>query len=121
MKIGFASLVGVEPTPFPELVQWASGHGIHSIEVNTGPGYRPIDGTSFPGHLDVEAIVRDGPNETLELIAAHDVEIVSLAPMLNLLTADLAKREMRIAYMKQTIDAAKALGVDTVVTFTGSA
>ncbi len=121
MKIGFASLVGVEPTPFPELVQWASGHGIHSIEVNVGPGYRPIDGASFPGHLDVEAIVRDGPGETLDLIAAHNVEIVSLAPMMNLLTADLAKREMRVAYMKQTIDAAKALGVDTVVTFTGSA
>jgi sugar phosphate isomerase/epimerase len=121
MKIGFASLVGVEPTPFPDLVRWAGANGLHTIEVNIGPGYRPIDGASFPGSLDIPGILRDGPGATQELLAANNVEIASLAPMMNLLSADLAKREMRIDYMRQTIDAAAALGVDTVVTFTGSA
>jgi sugar phosphate isomerase/epimerase len=121
MKIGFASLIGVEPTPFPELVEWAGANGLNAIEVNVGPGYRAIDGASFPGHLDLEKILREGPDATLELLAAHNVEIASLAPMLNLLTADLPKREERIAYMKQTIDTCQVLGVDTVVTFTGSA
>ena len=121
MKIGFASLVGVEPTPFPDLVRWAGANGLHAIEVNIGPGYGPIGGASFPGSLDIPAILRDGPGATQELLAANNVEIASLAPMMNLLSADLAKREMRIAYMRQTIDAAVALGVDTVVTFTGSA
>jgi sugar phosphate isomerase/epimerase len=121
MKIGFASLIGVEPTPFPELVAWAGQNDLRAIEVNVGPAYKPIAGAAFPGHLDIPAIVRDGPSETLELLAAHNVEIASLAPMLNLLTADLAKREERIAYVKQTLDACAALGVDTLVTFTGSA
>ncbi len=121
MKIGFASLVGVEPTPFPELVEWAGANGVPAIEVNVGPGYKPIDGASFPGHLDIPRIVRDGPSETQELLARHGVEIVSLAPMLNLLSADLSLREMRIDYARQTIDACVALGVDTMVTFTGSA
>lgn len=121
MRIGFSTLVGVEPTPFAELVEWSATNGIHLLEVNVGPGYGPIAGADFPGHLDVEAIVRDGPGATQELLDAHGMEIFSLAPMMNLLSADPDKRAMRIAYMKQTIDAAVALGVSTVVTFTGSA
>lgn len=120
MNIGFSTLVGVEPTPFPELVEWSAAHNIRTLEVNVGPGYRPINGASFPGHLDIPAIARDGGGATSEILAEHGVEIASLAPMMNLLTADLALRETRIDYMKQTIDAAVKLGVDTVVTFTGS-
>jgi sugar phosphate isomerase/epimerase len=121
MKIGFASLIGVEPTPLPELVQWAGDNGLQALEVNVGPSYAPIGDASFPGHLNLPAILRDGPNETLDLFARHNVEIASLAPMINLLTADLAKREARTTYMKHTIDACALLGVGTVVTFAGSA
>jgi sugar phosphate isomerase/epimerase len=121
MKIGFASLVGVEPTPFPELVEWAAANGLAAIEVNVGPGYRPIGDATYPGHLNIPDIARNGPGDIPDLLATHGVEIASLAPMFNLLTADMAKREERITYMRQTIDAAVALGVSTVVTFTGSA
>src|SRR5687768_5093634 len=100
MKIGFASLIGVEPTPFPELVRWAAEHDLNTIEVNVGPAFPHIDGAPYPGHLDIPAIVREGPSETLELLAAYGVEIASLAPMLNLLTLDPALRESRIAYLE---------------------
>ncbi len=121
MKIGFASLIGVEPTPFPDLVAWAGANGLRAIEVNVGPAYPAIGDAAFPGHLDLPAIIRDGPAETLELLAKHDVEIASLAPMLNLLTANPAQRAERIAFMRQTIDTCALLGVQTVVTFAGSA
>src|SRR5262249_27568659 len=106
--------------PFAALVQRASENGLHAIEVNTGPGYAPIDGASFGGHLDLEAIVRDGSGSVQELLARHGVRIASLAPMLNLLTADLTLREDRIACMRLAIDACVKLGVRTVVTFAGS-
>jgi len=121
MKIGFASLIGVEPTPFPDLAAWAGANGLHAIEVNVGPAYPVIGDAAFPGHLDLPAILRDGPGATKDMLAACDVEVASLAPMLNLLTADLTKRAERIAVMRQTIDACALLGVDTVVTFAGSA
>ena len=38
MQLGFASLVGVEPLPFPELLRRAAGHGLETVEVNVGPG-----------------------------------------------------------------------------------
>lgn len=121
MKLGISSLVGIEPTPFPELLGAMAGYGFDTIEVNVGPGYRPIGGASFPGHLDLRAIVRDGGGETRELAARHGIAISALAPMVNLLTADLALRAARIAEFRLTLDACAALGVDTLVTFTGSA
>jgi len=121
MKIAFASLVGVEPMPFPTLIARARAVGLHAIEVNVGPTFPRIAGASYPGHLDLEAMLRDGPGRVQEMLAAQGVTITSLAPMLNLLTADRALRAQRIAAFRQTIDACAALGVRTIVTYGGSA
>ncbi len=121
MQIGFATLIGVEPTPFEELVAWSGANDLRALEVNVGPGYRPIGDAPFPGHLDIPAIVATGGDQVQAVLDQHGVRIASLAPMMNLLSADLELREKRIAYMRQTIQAAQILGVDTVVTFTGSA
>lgn len=121
MKLGISSLVGIEPIPFPHLLRAMAGHGFDTVEVNVGPGYRPIAGANFPGHLDLRAIVRDGGTEIKELAAKYRITISALAPMVNLLTADLQLRAARIAEFRLTLDACAALGVDTLVTFTGSA
>lgn len=121
MRIGFASLVGVEPRPFPELVREAGRHGLETIEVNVGPTFKPIAGAAYPGHLDLRAIVAEGAGEAAETLAAHGVTISALAPMLNLLTPALALRRERVAAFRLALDAAAVLGVDTVVTYAGSA
>ena len=120
MKIGFASLIGVEPMPFAELLRWSAANGLEAIEVNVGSNFPEIGGAGFPGHLDLAKIAREGPGDTLELAARANVELSSLAPMINLLGADLAKREFRINEFITAIDAAVQLKIDTVVTFTGS-
>jgi sugar phosphate isomerase/epimerase len=114
-------MVGIEPMGFDAFVEALGGSGITAIEVNVGPGYPPTPGVPAGGHLDLEAIVRDGPGPGQELVGRHGLRISSLAPMLNLLTADSAKREQRIAYLRLALDACAALGVSTLVTFTGSA
>ena len=121
MNIGFASLVGIEPMPFSDLVRLAAAHGLDAIEVNVGSSYARIGPATFPGHLDIASIARDGPGPIPELLDEYGVRISSLAPMVNLLTANLATRDARIAEFRATIDACVRLGVDTVVTFTGSA
>lgn len=121
MQIGFASLVGVEPRPFPDLVREAARLGLEAIEINVGPTFKPIAGAPYPGHLDLEAIVRDGPGPVHDLLAEHGIAISALAPMLNLLTPDPRLREERIAYLRLAIDACAALGVRDVVTYAGSA
>jgi sugar phosphate isomerase/epimerase len=121
MKFGTASLVGIEPVPFGELVQRASALGIEALEVNVGPGFGRIGGADFPGHLDLAAILRDGPGQVQETVGRYGIVISALAPMMNLLTPDTALRETRIAALRQAIDAAAALDVGTVVTYGGSA
>jgi sugar phosphate isomerase/epimerase len=119
--MGFASLIGMDPMPFPDLVRWAAANDFDAIEVNIGANFPPIAGAAFPGHLDIVAIARDGPGPIPELLAEHAIEIASLAPMVNLLTADLSLRERRNAEFRTAIDACVRLGVDTIVTFAGSA
>ena len=121
MKIGFASLVGLDPKPIEEVVAWAAANGFQSMEVNTGPTYSIIGDATYHGHLDLGAILNDGPEATLALFDSHGIEITALAPMINLLTRDSTLASARLAQMEQTIDAAAALGCKTVVTFTGSA
>ena len=120
MKLGFASLIGVEPMPFADLVQWSADHAFDALEVNVGMNFPTIGDTQFHGHLDIHRIAQEGPGEVGELIAKSGVEISSLAPMINLLSADLELRARRIAEFKVAIDACQKLGVDTIVTFTGS-
>jgi len=121
MRLGFASMIGVEPMPFPELVRRAAAAGLTAIEVNVGPAFAAIAGAPYPGHLDLAAIVRDGPGGIPELLAEHGVGIASLAPMLNLLTLDPGRRGERVAAFRLALDACAALGVGTLVTFAGSA
>lgn len=121
MKIAFASLVGIEPVPFPTLLARARAAGLDAVEVNVGPAFPHIAGAPYPGHLDLDAILRDGAGQVREMLAAHGITITSLAPMLNLLAPNATLREERIAAFHQTIDACAALGVPTVVTYGGSA
>ena len=121
MKLGFASLVGVEPMPFADLIRAASSRGLAAVEVNVGPTFPRIAGASYPGHLDLAAVVEQGAGPVEEMLGDSGMTIASLAPMLNLLTADASLREERIAYLRLTIDACVTLGVRTVVTYTGSA
>lgn len=121
MKIGFASLVGIEPMPLPDLVRWSAEHGLDSIEVNLGPTYPIIGDVSYAGHLDPDEILAKGPDSIRELLDRFGMSIHALAPMTNLLTADLALRDERTAYFQKTIEASAVLGVATVVTFAGSA
>lgn len=120
MKVGFASLVGLEPRPLSEVVGWAATNGLQGIEVNVGPGYPVTDGDALRGHLDLDRVLRDGPEPVRALFDARGIELTALAPMLNLLTSDEALRAERITYMETTIDAAAALGCTLVVTFAGS-
>lgn len=121
MNIGVASLIGVEPIPFPELVQWAAAHDIPALEVNVGPGFPSIGDASYGGHLDLDGIIANGSGPIQDALGDAGVHIASLAPMINLMSSDLGLRAERSETMRKTIDVCQILDVDTVVTFAGSA
>lgn len=121
MQFGVSSLVGIAPLPLPEFLRQAQAYGLDTVELNVGPTFARIAGADYPGHLDLARIARNGPQEILELIASHGLTISALAPMLNLLTPDPARRAERIAAFRLALDACAALDVKTIVTYGGSA
>ena len=120
MRIGFATLVGIAPEPLAELAPRAAALGLEAVEINAGPTYAPIGDATYGGHIDLAAVAAGDGNAVRDLLAAHDLAVTAVAPMLNVLTPDLALRERRIAALKQAIDAAVTLGTGTVVTYGGS-
>jgi sugar phosphate isomerase/epimerase len=121
MKIGFASLVGLEPKPLDEVVVWAGTHDFDGIEINVGSGYPAIGNAWYPGHLDLETLASEGTDARFPPFDDWGGDIFALAPMLNLLTRDEDLLSSRYQEMMWTIEAAAAVGCDTVVTFAGSA
>ena len=120
VKIGFATLVGIEPTPLPDLLPQARKLGLEAVEINAGPGFRPIGDAGYGGHIDLAAVAGGEVGPVRELLAEHGLSVTAIAPMLNLLTPDRSRREQRIDAVKQAMDAAVALGTDVVVTYGGS-
>jgi len=120
VKVGFASLVGLPPIPLEASIAWAAGNGLQGMEVNVGPVYPVTDCASLRGHLDLDRVLTNGPEPIRSLFDDNGIELTALAPMINLLTTDPDLRRQRIRYMRQTIDAAAALGCPLVVTFAGS-
>lgn len=120
MNIGFASLVGLEPKPFSQVVSWASANGFDSIEINVGPTFPVIGNAKTPGHLDLESLLYEGTDKVEQTLSRYKITLGAIAPMLNLLTSDLDLRKQRIAQMRMAIGVASNLGCDTVVTYAGS-
>ena len=119
--VGFASMIGIEPQPLPDLLTAAGRHGLSHVEVNCGPTFPPIGEADFGGHLDVE---RFGPGDAARLAdicAENAVTVHALAPMLNLLTSEEGLREQRVAYARACILACERIGAGLLVTFAGSA
>jgi sugar phosphate isomerase/epimerase len=121
MKFGISTLVGIEPLPLPELARRASELGLESLEINVGPTFQPIGDAAYPGHLDLAAVTQGGAGAVLDTVGRYGLTISALAPMINLLAPDPQVRAERSAVFRQALDACQALGVDTIVTYAGSA
>ena len=121
VKIGFASLIGMEPMPFPDLVARAAAHRFDAIEVNVGANFVRIGDASVPrsprsrrhcAQRSGRPARAAGQPQDRDRLARADGQ-----------PADRRSRpaRSRIAEFRTVIDVAALLGVSTVVTFTGSA
>ena len=97
---------------------WAAANGYEMLEVACWPAagaeQRRYAGVS---HIDVDNLDVDAVHATLE---RHGVGISSLAYYPNNLHPDDTVREEVNGHLRKVIDAAHALGVDTVGTFIGN-
>ena len=117
MKLGFLTAA------FPDLsldrvAAWAAEEGFEALEIACWPAAggerRRYGGVT---HIDVDAL---DPDAVHELLGRHGLEISALAYYPNNLHPDAAHREQVNAHLRKVVDAAQALGVDTVGTFVGN-
>jgi sugar phosphate isomerase/epimerase len=101
-----------------EVAAWAAANGFDMLEVACWPAAgaekRRYAGVS---HIDVDNLDVDAVHATLE---RHGLGISSLAYYPNNLHPDDTVREEVNGHLRKVIDAAQALGVDTVGTFIGN-
>jgi sugar phosphate isomerase/epimerase len=108
---------------FPDLsldgvAEWAAANGFETLEVACWPAgggeKRRYAGVT---HIDVEALDTDDVHATLD---RHGLAISSLAYYPNNLHPDDDQRATVNGHLRKVIDAAQALGVETVGTFVGN-
>jgi sugar phosphate isomerase/epimerase len=101
-----------------EIATWAASEGFETLEIacwpSAGGEQRRYAGVS---HIDVESF---DPEAVSELLSSHGLEISSLAYYPNNLYPDDEQREAANAHLLKVVDAARALGVQTVGTFVGN-
>jgi sugar phosphate isomerase/epimerase len=117
MKLGLLTAAFPDLT-LDEVAAWAAANGFEMLEVACWPSgggeKRRYAGVT---HVDVESF---DPDEVRATLDRHSLGISALAYYPNNLHPDDAHREEVNAHLRRVIDAAAALGVDTVGTFVGN-
>ena len=106
--------------PFVKVAEWAHAHGVRWIEAMAGPVFDASEQAAGDDAFNLGGVLRDGPGRIQDILAAHNVAISAIAPMLNLLDANPVVRRDRATATRQAIDAAVMLEVSTVVVYGGS-
>src|SRR6266700_1532077 len=110
VKLGFLT-AAFPDLSLAEVAAWAAAEGFESLEIACWPGgggeRRRYAGVT---HIDVASF---DPDEVLETMGLHGLEISSLAYYPNNLHPDDSHREAVNAHLLKVVDAAQRLGVKT--------
>ena len=115
IPVGFLTGLGGSHLTLEEVASWAAEHDCDTLAISCGPAGKRS------GHLDLDAVLHDGPGAVKELMAQHGLAISALTPNLNMLAPDASLRQEYSDYVRKAIDACALLGVPDVVTYAGSA
>jgi sugar phosphate isomerase/epimerase len=119
MKLGLLTAAFPDLT-LDEVAAWAAANGFQALEIacwpSAGGERRRYAGVT---HVDVESFDPDEVRATLDG-HGHGLAISSLAYYPNNLHPDDAHREQVNGHLRKVIDAAQAIGVETVGTFVGN-
>jgi len=90
-----------------ECAVWAAGHGFDCVRLGAA------------GALDPARVLKEGPDEVRQTLAAHGLYLACVTAHRNLLDDDVEVREAESKSLLQAIDAANALECPVVLTSSG--
>jgi sugar phosphate isomerase/epimerase len=118
MKLGFVSAIVPEYT-LDQVLTFAQKTGFSSVELMCWPPGKAERRYAGVTHVDVTDLSMDAIEKIQDLLAIHQVSISGLGYYPNPLSADRAEAEIAVSHLRKVIDAAAALGVGQVNSFTG--
>lgn len=118
MKLGFVSAIVPEYT-LEQVLSLAHKTGFSSVELMCWPPGKAERKYAGVTHIDVTDLSMDAIEKIQDLLAIHQVSISGLGYYPNPLAADRAEAEVAVSHIRKVIDAAAALGVGQVNSFTG--
>lgn len=120
MKLGLVSAI-LDGWNFEEMMDTVAEQGFSCVEVACWPQGKAERRYAGVSHIDVEKVIADDEYAAYvnDYAANKGIQISSLAFYPNTMDADLEKRAVNIAHLKNVIAASAKLGVNMVTTFIG--
>ena len=120
IKFGLLTAI-LDGWTFEEAVDIAAEMGFKCLEVASWPAGKAERRYAGVSHIDAERVLEDDAyaQHVLDVAAAKDIQISSLAFYPNTMDPDLLKRMAAINHLKAVIKASAKLGVNMVTTFIG--
>ncbi len=120
IKFGLLTAI-LDGWTFEEAVDIAAEMGFKCLEVACWPAGKAERRYAGVSHIDAERVLEDDEyaKHVLDVAAAKDIRISSLAFYPNTMDPDLEKRNAAIGHLKALIKASAKLGVNMVTTFIG--
>ena len=120
IKFGLLTAI-LDGWTFEEAVDIAAEMGFKCLEVASWPSGKAERRYAGVSHIDAERVLEDDDyaKHVLDVAAAKDIQISSLAFYPNTMDPDLMKRMAAINHLKAVIKASAKLGVNMVTTFIG--
>lgn len=120
MKLGLVSAI-LDGWNFEEMMDIVAEQGFSCVEVACWPQGKAERRYAGVSHIDVEKVLLDdGYAAYINNYAANKgVQISALAFYPNTMDADLKKRTVNIAHLRNVITASAKLGINMVTTFVG--
>lgn len=118
MKLGFVSAILPEQS-FGEVMEIAAEIGYDTVEIMCWPRGKSERRYAGVTHIDVETLDEKAIAVIHENVARTGVSLSGLGYYPNPLTPDAADQAKFVGHLRKVIQAAKALGLNTVNTFIG--
>ena len=120
IKFGLLTAI-LDGWTFEEAVDIAAEMGFKCLEVACWPAGKAERRYAGVSHIDAERVLEDDEytKHVLDVAAAKNIRISSLAFYPNVLDPDSEKSEAAISHLKALIKASAKLGVNMVTTFIG--
>lgn len=118
MKLGLLSAI-LEHMDFEQVIDFASEHGVQSLELACWPAGVSERRYAGVSHLDVNDMTLERVDYIQNYCRERNVEISALAYYPNTMTANETERNTITSHLKKVLKAANLLGIEYVGTFIG--